>query len=266
LNSGQYNGRQFTDWHWGGTEPNIYGLHGFMGTGQDFSLLANHLDNAFTAVDLIGHGLSESPTEEAPYRLMAQLGFLQHYLPKHSILMGYSMGARLALQFACRSNNPPKALILVSGTAGLHSEREIEERLRWDQEMSSSIVRDGVPQFVERWQETPIIQSQKNIKKSHYEVMRSNRLRQSPIGLSNSMRFFGAGSMPHCWDLLASLSIPVLLIVGGQDEKYIDLSLSMLDLIPNASLAVIPNVGHCAHLEDPVACHQAITRWFIEEK
>jgi 2-succinyl-6-hydroxy-2,4-cyclohexadiene-1-carboxylate synthase len=45
--------------------------------------------------------------------------------------------------------------------------------------------------------------------------------------------------------------MPVLLIVGGLDTKYVDIAHRMAESIPDARVEVIDGAGHACHLEQP---------------
>ena len=45
------------------------------------------------------------------------------------------------------------------------------------------------------------------------------------------------------------LSMPVLLLAGALDRKYVALAEQMAPLIPQATVNIIPNAGHNIHLE-----------------
>ena len=81
--------------------------------------------------------------------------------------------------------------------------------------------------------------------------MKTHRLTQSLEGLALSMERFGTGVMPNCWDILHTLSIPTLLMVGEFDLKYRGIAESIMKSIPVdiVEQVLVSNVGHCAHLE-----------------
>jgi pimeloyl-ACP methyl ester carboxylesterase len=56
---------------------------------------------------------------------------------------------------------------------------------------------------------------------------------------------------PSNWDRLGELRMPVLLIVGGLDTKYVDIAHRMAARIADARVEVVPNAGHACHLEQP---------------
>ena len=47
--------------------------------------------------------------------------------------------------------------------------------------------------------------------------------------------------------------MPVLLIAGANDEKFAGEALEMGLSLPDAHVALIPDAGHAAHLEQPDA-------------
>jgi pimeloyl-ACP methyl ester carboxylesterase len=52
-------------------------------------------------------------------------------------------------------------------------------------------------------------------------------------------------------ELLAAHTTPTLVIVGEQDKPFIGPSERMADVMPGASLAVIPDGGHSPQFESP---------------
>lgn len=69
--------------------------------------------------DLRGHGGSESPHDPDRYRLALMVGDLQAVLPDEEPIdaIGYSLGARLLLEFAAHDPHPIRRLV-VGGSAG----------------------------------------------------------------------------------------------------------------------------------------------------
>jgi 2-succinyl-6-hydroxy-2,4-cyclohexadiene-1-carboxylate synthase len=55
--------------------------------------------------------------------------------------------------------------------------------------------------------------------------------------------------------------MPVLLIVGERDTKYVAIAERMHSLLPDAQLAIIPNAGHTVHLEQPTAFGAAVAEF-----
>lgn len=235
----------------------VLALHGFTGDSQDFSLLAERSLNRFrwNALDLPGHGLSDAPTHPAPYtaaRCVRHLQRAERELGLHDyILLGYSMGARLALTYALEHPENLSALILVGGTAGIVDEREQRERRIQDERIASHLLQTDMQTFIDAWNTQSLIASQRNISPPVYAAMLERRYRNRPAGLANSLRAFGTGTMPPLWNKLPTLEVPVLLVSGAQDIKFSVLAREMEFRLPFVTRTQIFGAGHCAHLEQP---------------
>jgi 2-succinyl-6-hydroxy-2,4-cyclohexadiene-1-carboxylate synthase len=158
------------------------------------------------------------------------------------------MGGRLALYIATHYPERVQSLTLISASPGLKTEAEREARRKADNELADKIEKNGMAWFVDYWEISRLWDSQSPELKAQ---LRENRLKNNPIGLANSLRGIGTGVMPSLWEKLADLPIPVKLIVGELDSKFVAINQEMVSLIPNADLTIIPDAGHAAHLEKP---------------
>jgi pimeloyl-ACP methyl ester carboxylesterase len=58
---------------------------------------------------------------------------------------------------------------------------------------------------------------------------------------------------------LPELSMPVLVVAGERDAKFISIGERMAELIgDNAAFATVPGAGHAAHLEQPEAFRRVV--------
>jgi 2-succinyl-6-hydroxy-2,4-cyclohexadiene-1-carboxylate synthase len=53
------------------------------------------------------------------------------------------------------------------------------------------------------------------------------------------------------WHRLSELRMPVVLIAGERDQKYVTIAERMAERIPNAQVVTVPGAGHAVHLEAP---------------
>jgi pimeloyl-ACP methyl ester carboxylesterase len=70
---------------------------------------------------------------------------------------------------------------------------------------------------------------------------------------------------PTLWDMEADLkkfSVPLLIIVGDEDETCLDGSLFLRRTAPTAGLLVIPRSGHTITSEEPDAVNAALAELF----
>ena len=250
----------------------ILALHGFTGRGSDFAPFAKLCGGEWRCPDLPGHG-NEQPLDCSP---QATAAYIQQQIPSlgapvgtdKKLLLGYSMGARAALLHACQDPQAWDALILISPNPGIENERERSQRRCADNDLADAIETQGVPAFLEFWQNTPMIRSQQNISSEWRNAMQASRRQHNAIGLANSLRQFGQGAVMNLWPHISRLKMPILLITGQQDSKYSEIAQRMRSLsAPPLDLPwqhrIIEGAGHAPHLEAPEASAQLV-RQFLQ--
>jgi 2-succinyl-6-hydroxy-2,4-cyclohexadiene-1-carboxylate synthase len=233
-------------------------LHGFTGSAAGWGHLLDILADyslRIIAIDLPGHGQSDAPDEPQRYAIkrcqqdilaaLQELGVSKG----QAIILGYSMGGRIALYTAFSGFFG--ALILESSSPGLEDSAEREQRRVNDEALAASIEREGVPAFIERWENLPLFASQKTLRYECREALHRQRLQNSATGLAQSLRGVGTGVQPSLYTRLPTLHIPVLLIVGALDTKFTAIAKRMAQALPQSQLHIVPAAGHTVHLEQP---------------
>lgn len=232
-------------------------LHGFTGNAATWSpvrdLLARR--HRVIAIDLIGHGATSAPADPSRYAFERALDDLTDIADQLGIdratWLGYSMGGRLTLGLALRRPERVSALILESATPGIQDAGERSERKAADERLAQRIEEIGVEAFIDEWERLPMWESQRTLPAEVLQHQREHRLRNSAIGLANSLRGMGQGAQPSYWDRLGDLQIPVLLIAGAHDRKFVGIAEQMGVSIPGATYSVVSSAGHAVHLERP---------------
>ncbi len=74
-------------------------------------------------------------------------------------LVGYSLGARLALLMATRHPGLFPSAVIVSGTAGIAGENERYARAQRDDELADVLQKGGVVRFIQDWYQQPMWES-----------------------------------------------------------------------------------------------------------
>jgi 2-succinyl-6-hydroxy-2,4-cyclohexadiene-1-carboxylate synthase len=232
-------------------------LHGFTGSIDTWAELRPALVHSFRVitVDLPGHGLTESPLDPARYHMesaAADLIELCRRLDCEAVnLMGYSMGGRLALYLAVHYPGLVRKLMLVSASPGLRTEEERAARRESDASIADDIERDGIDAFVERWEALPLFRSLQDLPADKQQQLHQQRLTNSVIGLANSLRGMGTGEQPSLWESLPGLNMPVMLLVGEWDAKFMAIAQDMAGLLPQSTIEIIKKSGHSLHYEQP---------------
>lgn len=240
----------------------ILALHGFTGVGADFTPFAKLCGGTWHCPNLPGHGPDPqlACTPEATVRFIhsQDSGLRSQPSSLRPVLLGYSMGARAALLHALAYPEYWDALILISPNPGIEDEAERIERRQTDEKLAERIERDGVAAFLEFWQNTPMIRSQRQIRSEWQEQMRANRQHHTIEGLAASLRQFSQGTCPNLWPELHRLKLPTLLLSGVQDTKYSSIASHMKHALSACTQDTIENAGHMPHLEAPEACMEAV--------
>lgn len=238
-----------------GSGPPLLLLHGFTGSLNSWEPFIPKLSKEYTtiSIDLIGHGQTDTPLHPKRYSIENAADDLFELLNQLNIeechLLGYSMGGRLALMLACRYPSRVQSLILESSSPGLKTEYERQERIKSDEKLANFIEQDGIEAFIHHWENIPLFQTQKRVRLEERARLRSLRLQNNIRGLANSLRGMGTGTQPSLWPCLSTLPMPILLIAGEIDTKYVSIAKQMYKQVKRAKLAIVDGAGHTVHFE-----------------
>ena len=252
--------------------PAIVFLHGFTGSTISWREITKLLKGNYQtiAVDLTGHGKSTIPEDIDRYSMDQQVEDLEELFTELSldqfILVGYSMGGRVALAYTAHHSKRVSSLILESSSPGLKTKVEREERQVADRRLAERILTDGLPAFIDFWGNIPLFASQKTLSEEKQLAVRNERLSQSEIGLANSLRGIGTGSQSSYWESLSAINLPVFLITGELDTKFVNISREMERNFPNVRHETIEHAGHAIHVEKPAIFATMIEEYISELK
>lgn len=251
-----------------GTQANLppaLFLHGFLGSRLDWADLSERLSQSVNAVsvDLPGHGESVGLQIES-YSMTGTAELVLHTLDELSVarcdLIGYSMGARLGLHLVVHHSDRFRSAVLISGSPGLEHETERKQRRAHDRALAERIQTSDLTAFLNDWYNQPLFATLDR-NSPEFAAMLERRRGNNPDELAKSLIHMGTGSQESLWDRLPDIKVPVLLIVGEQDEKFRDINRRMASLCPTARLAIIPKAGHNVVEEQPRLTADAVTRF-----
>lgn len=245
-------------WDGGSTHATpILALHGFTGSGLDFKCFVHNTQQhlSWYAPDLMGHGQTPVSKHLDDYSFSAHIRYLDliaEKIGKPFILLGYSMGGRLALKYALERPHSISKLILVSSSPGILDNYERTLRQQTDEALATKILEEGVHNFLMFWQEQPLIKSsQNNIPESIHKPILARKFKNNALGLANSLKKMGTGTMESLWNRLSEIDFPLTMITGENDKKFLEIAQQINLIVPNAIHETIPNVGHAAIWENP---------------
>jgi pimeloyl-ACP methyl ester carboxylesterase len=220
--------------------PTVLLVHGFASSGDDSWLATGWVKRLREAkrrtvrIDCRGHGKSEKPHDPAAYArdlMLADLEELLRYANARSVdLFGYSMGARLSLQFLERKPGRLRSVIL--GGIGANVMQGLPEN-------------DAVVAALEATDPSKITSP---VGRAFREFAQS---RGNDLRALAALRRGGAISPPNR-EALAKLSLPALVWAGAKDTLVGDTS-GLAALIPGARSVVIPDADHLSAVTHPAA-------------
>ena len=164
------------------------------------------------------------------------------------VLVGYSLGGRLALRAVLRDPSHYAGLIIVSATAGIDEPATRSARAEADERLAAWMEAAPIADIVGIWERQPLFADQSD---ALVEEQRAGRLSHDPAALALLLRTAGQGVLEPVWHELMRLEPPVLAIAGNRDDGYVRAARRIADTAPQGRAAVVEEAGHAAHLQRP---------------
>lgn len=243
------------------SQPALIFLHGFLGKGSNWHPIAREFSEEYYCIlpDLPGHGANNIPDES---RLLFTalsdefLNILDAFNLRAPVLIGYSLGGRLALTFALRYPERLRALILESASPGLEDKKERDSRAIQDDRLAEKLRQVGTPEFLAGWYQSPLFASLARQPELLNRICAENQSNDASQ-LARVLGELSPGRMPSHWGRLSELTLPTLLLAGALDEKYQAQLTRAAEFMPTATLRICPDGGHNLHSEKPA--------WFVKK-
>jgi 2-succinyl-6-hydroxy-2,4-cyclohexadiene-1-carboxylate synthase len=173
-----------------------------------------------------------------------------------AVLVGYSLGGRLALRAALRAPESVAAVALVGSTAGIEEGPLRVARAAADEKLASWIEAMPIEDIVGLWERQPLFADQSD---ALVEAQRAGRLSHDPRSLALLLRTAGQGVLEPVWHELRALELPLLAIAGARDEGYASAAKRIASTAPNGRAAIVEDAGHAAHLQRPEEVARLLT-------
>jgi 2-succinyl-6-hydroxy-2,4-cyclohexadiene-1-carboxylate synthase len=164
------------------------------------------------------------------------------------VLVGYSLGGRLALRAALRSPDSYSAVVLVGSTAGIDEGPLRVARAEADEKLASWMEAMPIEDIVGLWERQPLFADQPD---ALIEAQRPGRLSHDPRSLALLLRTAGQGVLEPVWHELRALELPLLAIAGARDDGYTRAAKRIASTAPNGRLAIVEEAGHAPQLQQP---------------
>jgi 2-succinyl-6-hydroxy-2,4-cyclohexadiene-1-carboxylate synthase len=230
-------------------------LHGFGNTRRGWDLVARRIDRERyrpLALDLRGHGTAAA---QRPITFAACVADVAAEAPERFALCGYSLGGRIALHVALAHPERVTRLVLVATTAGIEDPAQRAERRAADEALAAFAERSTIAAFADRWLAQPMFAADPP---EAVAFARADLLRNDPAALAAVLRGIGTGAMEPLWGRLGDLRMPVTVVAGERDGKFVALGERLAAALPDAELVAVPGAGHGLPREAPEAVAEAI--------
>lgn len=236
--------------------PTLVFLHGFLGNHHDWYQSIELLKEQFHCItlDLPGHGNSisvQTPLENG-FQHCHQLikDTLDRLNLSRYVLVGYSLGGRIALDYARTQDDPRLThLILESSHIGLNGQTPDKElRYQHDLQWAQKFATQSLLQSLEQWYQQEVfadLTRQQRVKvvqqRAHnYGVFLANMLLSTSLAKQQSGQRF-----------LEHTQLPISYLFGENDTKFQDIAKS-LPIKENIKTHGFNGVGHNIHQQAPL--------------
>jgi len=208
-------------------ESMIHCLHGAVGSFRAWETLSQDLNESVNALDLWHFFDHSTPTLVESGRVISEGSEFG------DVILGYSMGGRLALHALIAAPEKWRAAIIVSAHPGLMSGQE--ERRKKDREWAS-LSRGNWTSFLDQW-------NRQDLFLSSPEDLHQADIKDQEI-ISKSFLHWSLGNQRDLRSELPQITCPVLWITGSHDPKFTALAEEATSLLPNSEHLIIPGSGH----------------------
>ncbi len=212
----------------------IYALNGFLGKCADWDLLNSPL---LPLTKIFPIDLYQIAVPSLGFECWAKN--LNHRAQKDSfprILLGYSLGGRLALHALLQQPHVWDGAIFISTHEGL--EHPVQKQMRFKEDLVWSEKFESEPwlELIQRWNSREAF--------THSTKLERNEEDFSRKVLSETLQYWSLGKQNFLLPALMELSTPILWLVGEKDKAYCLRAEALKLFHPKSKVVIIPQAGH----------------------
>lgn len=238
--------------------PWLVFVHGFSGDSREWRLVGDRLhDYPQLHIDLPGHGRSgEVAVSNFAGVHQALRATLNSYNILNYWLIGYSLGGRIAISWACDAADAGLLGVITEGAhPGLSSDAERQARWQTDSEWAARFQQRSLDDVFDAWYQQPVFA---DIAPAARQVLVDLRKENNGPALARMLLATSLAVQPDYREALRTLRVPFHYLCGEEDAKFQAIARELA-----APLHIIHAAGHNAHRENPervAACLAHILR------
>jgi len=254
-----------------GTGTPVVFVHEFAGDYRTWEPQMRSFARAHRCVTFSARGYppSDVPSDPARYGQEAARADVIAVMDALSIdrahIVGHSMGAYTALHVGIR--HPQRCISVTAAGCGWGSvadpaAREAMRQLAAD--TAQMFTDEDIAEAAALYADGPTRQAHKHKDPRGYAEFARMLSEHSALGHAMTMAMLQA-RRPTLWDMEADLqrfSVPLLVVVGDEDDSCLEGSVFLKRTVPTAGLLVIPRSGHTITSEEPATFNAALAELF----
>ena len=217
----------------------IWCLHGSLQTALVWKPIGNAIESEFGSVQVEAVNLYENEYESfGDWREQFYEKVEEQTKGEPSLLLGYSMGGRLAMN--ARVNNPAmwSGVIAVGADPGLISDDARSKQLQKDLEWARRFRSEDIQELLVEWDELPVFCGRSNCASREISELDSEKI-------SRFFDVFSKARQGNMLPMLRKLKTPPLLYISGCDDiKYTKIGQDLAAHCMPVRHQIIPNAGH----------------------
>ena len=248
-------------------EPLLF-IHEFAGDHRSWEPQVRYFSAAYRCVTYAARGYppSQVPADPGAYsqaRAVADaIAVLDGLGIDRAHAVGLSMGGFTAVHLAMY--HPDRLRSAVVAGAGYGAEPERAETFRAESHaIADAFEAEGAATVAQRYALGPARVQFQNKNPRGWAEFAAALAGHDSTGAALTMRGVQAArpSLFALADRLARVPVPVLVLVGDEDEGCHRAALMLKRTIPAAGLVILPRTGHTANLEEPAVFNEAVDRF-----
>lgn len=235
------------------TRTIIYAIHGFLGQPSDWNMLSikSLSVEAFVPVDLSKIKIDSTEFWEwsAEFNnLIKQDGF------DRRILIGYSLGGRLAIHALIQCPSIWSSAVLISAHPGMKAQLEKQMRMEEDKQWAQRFKMEPWDRLMRAWNSREVFSGYDPI----FERKEADYSRET---LASMLNQFSLGKQEDLSSHISDLPFPILWASGAHDRRYAEISATISLKHELSKVWIVPNAGHRIPWEVPEAFQLQLIQW-----
>ncbi len=246
-------------------------IHEYAGDYRSWEPQLRHLGRQHRCVTYSQRGYPPSDVPSDPARYSQEIArddaiaVMDALAIDKAHVVGHSMGAYTALHVGIRY--PQRCLSVTAAGCGWGSAPDLATRTAMKAmaaDTGKMFADEGIVAAAAKYADAPMRQAFKYKDPRGWAEFARMLAEHSAEGHAHTMLNLQL-KRPTLWEMEAELkrfSVPLLVIVGDEDDLCLDGSVFLKRTVPSAALLVVPRAGHTINSEEPAAVNAALAELF----